>query len=607
MARTDLRNVAIIAHVDHGKTTLLDGLLRQTGALEERKDHGERVMDSGNQERERGITILAKNTGVSYKDKFINIVDTPGHADLGGQVERILNMVDGAVLLVDAAEGPMPQTRFVVSRALALGLRMIVLLNKIDKTGADPQKTLNLIYDLFIDLGADERQLDFPVLYGAAKDGYAKHHMEDEPKDLAPLLDTILDAVPGPEGDPEGTFQFMASAVEYDSYLGRLLIGRVSRGRVATGQAITHIDAEGNKKNGKVTQLFGFKGLARTPREDAAAGDLVAIAGMPEATVGETLADPSNPEALPGISVSQPTVNMTFRVNDSPFAGKEGDFVTSRQLKERLDREMLADVALEVTATGSPDEFRVAGRGLLHLSILIENMRRDGYELAVSRPAVIMKEVDGQTMEPFEELILDVPEDGQGNVMENLGTRKAELTHMEPLGNGRNRLNYTIPTRTLIGFRSEFLRYTRGEGIMTHAFMEYRLFKGTTRSRHRGVLISMNEGEAQAYAIWQLQERGTFIIPPHTKIYEGMIVGLNNRETDMVINVQKKKQLTNVRSSGNDEAIRVTPHLDFNLEVALEMIADDELVEVTPENVRLRKRILNSSTREATQKRNKAG
>ena len=607
MARTELRNVAIIAHVDHGKTTLLDGLLTQTGALEGRKDHGERVMDSGDQEKERGITILAKNTGIAYKDCFINVVDTPGHADLGGQVERILNMVNAAILLVDAAEGPMPQTRFVVSRALSMGLPMILVINKIDRTGSDPQKALNAVYDLFIDLGADEKQLEFPVLYGSAKQGYVNPSPTDAPGDLSPLLDTILDYVPAPTGDPEGHFQFLVSAVDYDPYLGRLLVGLINRGKAATGQTVTHIDRDGNTKNGKISQLFGFRGLAREPRNKAAAGDLVAIAGMPDATVGETLADPANPEAMPGIAVSQPTVNMTFRVNDSPFAGQEGDYVTSRQIRDRLHREMLADVALEVADTDQTDEFRVSGRGLLHLSILIENMRREGYEVAVSRPNVIMREENGQKLEPIEELILDVPEESQGGVIENLGARKAELTHMEPLGNGRNRINYLIPTRTLMGFRSEFLRMTRGEGIMTHAFVDYKPFKGASRTRHRGVLISMGEGEAMAFAIWQLQERGTFIIPPNTRTYEGMIVGLNSRETDMVVNVQKKKQLTNVRASGSDDAIRVTPHLEFNLEQALEMIEADELVEVTPENIRLRKRILNASQRDAWAKRNKAG
>ena len=602
----ELRNVAIIAHVDHGKTTLLDGLLTQTGAIETRKALEERMMDSGAQERERGITILAKNTGITYKERFINIVDTPGHADLGGQVERILNMVDGALLLVDAFDGPMPQTRFVLSRALAMGLTLIVLINKIDRPGARPQEVLNAVYDLFIDLGADEAQLNFPVLYTSAKQGYALADPDDAPGDLTPLLNTIIDHVPPPEGDPEEPFQFLVSAVEYDPYIGRLLIGRVTRGALALGQQVAHIDHQGEVRPGKVSHLHGFQGLERATRQRARAGDIVAIGGIPEATVGETLADPTRPEALPGIEVSQPTVTMTFRVNDSPFAGKEGKYVTSRQLWARLNRELLGDVALEVDATDSPDEFKVSGRGLLHLSILIENMRREGYELGVTGPAVILREENGRRMEPIEELILDLPEEVMGPVMENLGARKADLANMTPLGAGRMRLQYAIPTRTLMGFRSEYLTLTRGEGIVTHAFSHYGPHKGAMKNRRRGVLISMNEGEAVAYAIWQLQERGAFIIPPHTKIYQGMIIGFNNRESDLVVNAQRKKQLTNVRASGSDEAVRIIPHLDLSLEQCLEVIEDDEIVEVTPQSVRLRKRILPASEREAWEKRNRA-
>ncbi|MBI4082918.1 MAG: translational GTPase TypA [Candidatus Lambdaproteobacteria bacterium] len=607
MHRNDIRNVAIIAHVDHGKTTLLDGLLRQTHTVETRKAPEERIMDRNDQERERGITILAKNTGIAHGECFINIVDTPGHADLGGQVERILNMVDGALLLVDAFDGPMPQTRFVLSKALAMGLTLIVLINKIDRPGARPKEVLSAVYDLFIDLGADEKQLEFPVLYTSAKLGYALRKPEDAPVDLTLLLDTIVARVPPPEGSPDLPLQFMVSAVEYDPYLGRLLIGRVRRGRLALGQQVAHLARDGALHTGKVTQLFGFRGLERDPRTSAAAGDVVAVAGVPDATVGETLADPENPESLPGITVSQPTVTMTFRVNDSPFAGQEGRYVTSRHLRARLEREQLSDVALEVEEAEQPDEFRVSGRGVLHLSILIENMRREGYELAVSRPTVIDRVVDGQRQEPVEELILDLTEASMGAVMEALGPRKAELLHMTPLGNGRMRLQYSIPTRTLMGFRSEYLTLTRGEGIMTHAFLAYQLHKGVVRNRKRGVLISMGEGEAVAYAIWQLQERGTFIVPPHTRVYGGMIVGFHSRENDLVINVLRKKQLTNVRASGHDDAIRIVPHLALTLEQSLEIIEDDELVEVTPASIRLRKRILNTSEREALAKRNRTG
>jgi GTP-binding protein len=601
-----LRNVAIIAHVDHGKTTLLDGVLKQTLSIETRKDLGEQIMDSNAQERERGITILSKNTGVAYGDNFINIVDTPGHADMGGQVERVLNMVDGALLLVDAFDGPMPQTRFVLSRALSLGLTLIVLINKIDRPGARPHEVLNAVYDLFIELGADDVQLEFPVLYTSAKLGYAVTSPEQTPVDLKPLLDCIIEKVPSPKGDPAGPFQFLVSSIEYDRYLGRLLIGRIRRGSVKVGDTVVHIPLNQEPVPGKIAQLFTFRGLDKVPVESAGTGDIVAMAGIPDATVSETLADPKQPEPLPGIAVSQPTVSMMFRVNDSPLAGTEGKFVTSRHLRDRLGRELLSDVALKVEDTDSPDEFRVSGRGLLHLGILIENMRREGFEFSVSRPQVILQEIEGKRMEPVEELILDVPEVSQGAVMESLGRRKAELTDMTPTGSARVRLRYAIPTRTLMGFGSDFLTLTRGEGIMTHAFLEYAPFKGALKTRGRGVLISMDQGESVAYAIWQLQERGTFIIPPHTKVYEGMIVGLNSRDTDMVVNVQRKKQLTNVRSSGKDDAIAIIPHMNLSLEQALEMIEDDELVEVTPESIRLRKRILNHSARQTWEKRNKA-
>ena len=601
-----LRNVAIIAHVDHGKTTLLDGVLKQTHAIGTRKDLGERIMDTNAQEQERGITILAKNTGVSHGDHFINIVDTPGHADMGGQVERVLSMVDGALLLVDAFDGPMPQTRFVLSKALGMGLRLIVLINKIDRPGARPQEVLNAVYDLFIELGADDAQLEFPVLYTSAKLGYAVKAPEETPRDLTPLLDTIVATIPPPQGDASGPLQFQVSTVEYDRYLGRLLIGRVVRGIARVGMTVMHLPIEGEARPGKISHLFTFSGLERQPAEQVNAGNIVMLAGVEDATVGDTLADPKQPEALPGIAVSQPTVSMMFRVNDSPFAGQEGKFVTSRHLRERLFRELLSDVALNVEETDSPDEFSVSGRGLLHLGILIETMRREGFEFAVSRPQVILKDIGGQRMEPMEDLILDVPEVSQGGVMESLGARKADMKDMVPIGGGRNRLHYVIPTRTLMGFRGEFLTLTRGEGVMTHAFLEYAPYKGLRKNRSRGVLISMEEGEAVAYAIWQLQERGQFLIPPHTRCYTGMIVGINSRDNDIIINVQRKKQLTNVRASNKDDAILITPHVQLALEQSLEFIEDDELVEVTPQSIRLRKRILDESQRKLAEKKNKA-
>jgi len=602
-----LRNVAIIAHVDHGKTTLLDGILKQTHAIESRKDLGERIMDRNAQEQERGITILSKNTGVPYGDYFINIVDTPGHADMGGQVERVLSMVDGALLLVDAFDGPMPQTRFVLGKALGMGLNLIVLINKIDRPGARPQETLNAVYDLFIELGAGDSQLEFPVLYTSAKLGYAVKAPEETPKDLTPLLDTVVETIPAPAGDVTGPLQFQVSTVEYDRYLGRLVIGRVVRGVAKAGMTVRHLPVEGEPRTGKITHLFTFMGLEREAVDSLVAGNIAMIAGVEGATVGDTLADPRQPEALPGIAVGQPTVSMIFRVNDSPFAGQEGKFVTSRHLRERLWRERLSDVALNVEETESPDEFRVSGRGLLHLGILIETMRREGYEFAVSRPQAILKEIAGQRMEPCEEMILDVPESSQGGVMESLGGRKAELKDMAPIGGGRNRLRYVIPTRTLMGFRGEFLTLTRGEGIMTHAFLEYAPYKGFVRHRSRGVLISMEDGDAVAYAIWQLQDRGQFLIPPHTRCYAGMIVGLNSRENDIIVNVQRKKQLTNVRAANKDDAILIVPHLQLGLEQSLEFIEEDELVEVTPASIRLRKRILDESQRKMWEKKNKAG
>ncbi len=605
MHREDLRNMAIIAHVDHGKTTLLDRLLEQTGVLASYKAAEERVMDSNPLERERGITILSKNTSLNWKDVRVNIVDTPGHADFGGEVERVLNMVDGVLLLVDAFDGPMPQTKFVLRKALAIGLQPIVVINKIDRQDARPDEVLDLVFDLFVELGANDAQQDFAYIFASAKAGYAVTDPKDEPVDMAPLLDMILAKVPPPKADVDGPFQMLVSNIAYDNYLGRLLVGRITRGAAQAGAPVTRIAADGKKIAGKIAKIFSFNGLEREEMTTVRAGNIVMIAGLQDGVIGETLADPEHPDQLPPITVDEPTVSMTFRINDSPLAGKEGKFVTSRQVRDRLYKELLSNIALRVEDTESTEEFRVSGRGELHLSILIETMRREGYEFSVSRPTVIYKEIDGVKCEPIEDLCLELPEAAMGPVMEELGLRKAEVQNMDQIGPGNMRINAYIPTRGLTGLRSLFLTLTRGEGVMTHSLYEYQPFKGETSSRTHGVLVAKEPGEAVPYAIFKLEDRGYFIIPPGTPVYEGMVVGANSKAADMVVNVCATKKLTNVRASGKDEAVRITPHRKLDLEAALHFIDDDELVEVTPLSIRLRKRHLSENERIQARKKTK--
>ncbi len=605
MKRSDLRNIAIIAHVDHGKTTLLDKLLEQSGILSEHKEREECIMDSDPLERERGITILAKATALHYQGVRINIVDTPGHADFGGEVERILNMVDGVLLLVDAAEGPMPQTKFVLRKALQLGLKPTVVINKIDRQGADPENALNQIFDLFVELHANEQQLDFSYVFASAKEGFAVEHLTDPYENMRPLLDLILEQIPVIDVQVDKPFQMLVSNIQYDNYLGRLLLGRIRQGRVNSSERIAHINTEGQVQYGQLSKIFFFEGLNRTEVEQARAGDIVMVAGFPEGMVGETLTCAENPEALPSIQVDAPTISMNFCVNNSPFAGQEGKYVTSRHLRARLERELLSNISLKVEDTDSMDEFKVSGRGELHLSILIENMRRDGYEFGVSRPQVIFKEVHGKRCEPIEELVLELPDEFMGSVMEELGRRKGDIQQVEHLSSVNNRLHVRIPTRGLIGFRSLYLTLTKGEGIMSHTVIGYEPFRGETVIRTHGVLVAKEQGTAIPYAIWKLQDRGYFIIPPNTPVYEGMIVGANSRENDLVTNVCAKKQLTNIRAAGRDEAVRIIPHKQLSLEQALEFIADDELVEVTPQSIRLRKRVLNESARRLEEKKRK--
>jgi GTP-binding protein len=605
---TVLRNIAIIAHVDHGKTTLVDKLLVQAGTFAKHQHIAERVMDSNDLERERGITILAKNCSIRYGDAHINIVDTPGHADFGGEVERVLGMVDGVLLLVDAVEGPMPQTRFVTMKALKLGLAPIVVVNKVDRPGARPEWVVNQTFELFDKLGATEHQLDFPVVYASALNGWAtldvqvaKAHVTPEGADMRPLFETILARVPAPVGDPEGTLQFQVAALDYSSYVGRLGIGRIRRGRLAAGQEVAVLNgplAEGQvAPRARVGQVFAFAGLERAPVESAQAGDIVLVTGIDELTIGTTLADLDQPEALPPISVDEPTLAMYFQVNTSPLAGREGKYVTSRNLRDRLAKEMLTNVALRVEETGDTDSFLVSGRGELHLTILIENMRREGYELAVSRPRVVLREIDGVTCEPFEALSVDVEDTHQGAVMEALGPRRGDLTHMDPDGRGRVRLEYRIPARGLIGFQGEFMNLTRGTGLISHVFDGYAPLKGEIPERRNGVLISQEDGAAVAYALWKLQERGRMFVSPGEALYEGMVIGIHSRDNDLVVNPIKGKQLTNVRASGKDDAIALTPPIELTLEYAVEFIADDELVEVTPASIRIRKRFLKEHER----------
>lgn len=593
-----IRNIAIIAHVDHGKTTLVDQLLQQTGTLNERAPKVERLMDSNALEKERGITILAKNTCVHWGGHQINIVDTPGHADFGGEVERILSMVDSVLLLVDAVDGPMPQTRFVTQKAFARGLNPIVVINKIDRPGARPHWVMDQVFDLFDNLGANDAQLDFPVVYASALNGYAKLDLEEESSTMAPLLQTIVDCVEAPKVDANGPFQMQISSLDYSSYVGTIGIGRVSRGHVNAKAAVKIIDPDGNIRNGRLLQLLGFRGLDRIEIEEARAGDIIAVTGIDQLSISDTICDPSLVEALPPLSVDEPTISMTFQVNDSPFSGQDGKFVTSRKIRERLQTELLHNVALRVDDTEDPDRFRVSGRGELHLSILIETMRREGYELAISKPEVIMREEDGVQQEPYERLTVDVEEQHQGTIMEKLGERRGEMQDMVPDGKGRVRLDYQIPTRGLIGFHTEFLSATSGTGLLYHVFDHYGpAVKGRIGKRNNGVLIANCGGTARGFALFNLQERGRLFIEPQTACYEGMIVGIHARDNDLVVNVTKEKQLTNMRASGTDENIILTPAIKYSLEQALEFIDDDELVEVTPKSIRLRKKELKEQER----------
>ncbi len=592
MAR-QLRNIAIIAHVDHGKTTLVDKLLQQSGTFAAHQQVSERIMDSNDLEKERGITILAKNCAVNYEGTHINIVDTPGHADFGGEVERVLSMVDGVLLLVDAVEGPMPQTRFVTRKALALGLKPIVVVNKIDRPGARPDWVVNHTFDLFDKLGATEEQLDFPVVYASALQGYASLDPTQPGENLRPLFEAIVKHVPERAGDPEGPLQLQIISLDYSSFVGRIGIGRIRRGRLHPGQEVAVLRGPGSAvKKARVNQVLGFKGLERVQFESAEAGDIVLINGIEDIGIGVTIADPERSEALPMLAVDEPTLTMNFQVNTSPFAGQEGKFVTSRQVRERLDRELMSNVALRVQETEDTDVFLVSGRGELHLTILLENMRREGYELAVSRPRVLLKEVNGQKCEPFEMLTVDVEESHQGPVMQALGERRGDLQDMQSDSRGRVRLDYRIPARGLIGFQSEFLTLTRGTGLLSHVFDEYAPMKPEIASRRNGVLISAEAGEAVAYALWKLQERGRMFVVPGDRVYEGMIIGIHSRDNDLVVNPIKGKQLTNVRAAGKDEAVVLTPPVALTLESAIEFINDDELVEITPKNIRIRKRYL---------------
>ena len=598
-----LRNVAIIAHVDHGKTTLVDAMLKQSHIFRANEQVAERVMDSNAIERERGITILSKNTAVMYKDIKINIVDTPGHADFGGEVERVLNMVDGVLLLVDASEGPMPQTKYVLRKALEQGLKPIVVINKIDR----PDQRIDDVYDevleLFMELGADDDQLDFPVVYAIARDGIAKLDLDDESDSLEPLMDLLIKEIPAPQGDVEGPLQMMVTTLDSDEYVGRVAIGRIMRGKIKEGQNVVVISGDGETKE-RIGKVYVYQGLKRMEVSEAELGEIVAITGLPSASIGHTVADAENPEALPSINIDEPTLSMTFGVNTSPFAGREGQFVTSRHLRDRLYKETEINVSLRVEETDSPDTFKVSGRGELHLSILIETMRREGYELQIGKPEVIYKEINGQLCEPIENLTIEVPQEFMGTVMESLGTRKAELSNMTEL-KGYLRLEFTIPARGLIGFRSEFLTNTKGNGIMNHVFRGYAPYKGDIPGRSRGSLVAFEQGETTPYGIYTLQDRGVMFISPNQMVYEGMIIGENTRELDMDVNPCKKKNVSNMRSSSSDEAIRLTPPRLLSLEQALEFINKDEMVEVTPESIRLRKTILDKSQRGRLRKNTK--
>ena len=592
-----LRNIAIIAHVDHGKTTLVDKLLRQSGVFAAHQHLEERVMDSNDIERERGITILAKNAALDYGGVHINIVDTPGHRDFGGEVERALSMVDGVLVLVDAVEGPMPQTRFVTRKALARGLKPIVVVNKIDRASARPDWVVNHTFDLFDKLGASEGQLDFPVVYASALQGVATLDLATPGEDMRPLFETILKHVPAPSGDPDQPLQLQISALDYSSYVGQIGIGQIGRGRLKAGQSVLIFGADGKPEPAKVTQVYGFQGLERVPTELAEAGDIVLLQGIEGLTIGCTLTDPERPEPLPLLAVDEPTLTMNFQVNTSPFAGKEGKFVTSRQVRERLQRELLSNVALRMEDTADADVFLVSGRGELHLTILLENMRREGYELAVSRPRVLMRTVGGERQEPYELVTIDLDERNQGAVMEALGLRRGELTDMQPDGKGRVRLEYRIPARGLIGFQTEFLNLTRGNGVMSHVFDDYGPVKPDMPERRNGVLVSAEEGTAVPYALFNLEPRGRMFVSPGDPVYEGMVIGIHSRDNDLVVNPVKTKKLTNIRAAGKDENVILTPPIQLTLESAVEFIADDELVEITPKSIRIRKRFLTEHER----------
>ena len=593
-----LRNIAIIAHVDHGKTTLVDKLLQQSGTLETRGEAQERVMDSNDIEKERGITILAKNTAINWNDYRINIVDTPGHADFGGEVERVMSMADSVLLLVDAQEGPMPQTRFVTQKAFAQGLKPIVVINKIDKPGARPDWVMDQVFDLFDNLGATDEQLDFQVVYASALNGWASLDADEPAEDMTALFQTIVDQVSPPDADIEGALQMQISQLDYNSYVGVIGVGRIKRGSVKLNQQVTIVGADGKKRNGKVGLVYGYLGLQRHEVEYATAGDIIAISGLGELKISDTICDVNTVEALPALTVDEPTVTMTFQVNTSPFAGKEGKYVTSRNILERLQDELVHNVALRVEETSDPDKFRVSGRGELHLGILIENMRREGYELAVSRPEVIIKEEDGQLMEPFETLTIDCEEQHQGSIMEQLGLRKAEMTDMSPDGKGRVRIDFMIPSRGLIGFQTDFMTLTSGSGLLYHTFDHYGPHKGgVIGKRKNGVLIANANGKALTNALFNLQERGRLFIGHGVEVYEGMVIGIHSRDNDLTVNALKGKQLTNVRASGTDEAQTLVPPVKMSLEQALEFIDEDELVEVTPERIRIRKKLLTENDR----------
>ena len=602
MNNTNNRNIAISAHVDHGKTTLVDALLKQSHVFRENEQVAERVMDSGDIEKERGITILSKNTSVMYNGVKINIVDTPGHADFGGEVERVLKTVDGVLLLVDAFEGPMPQTREVLKKALALNLKPIVVINKIDRPGAEPEKALDKVIELFIELNASDEQLDFPVIYASAKNGIAKMNLSDDSDNITCIFDTIIDKIEPPTCDMDGTMQMLVSNIDYDDYLGRIAIGRIERGKIKNGMPVSICKQEKNTQ-GKIAKLFTYMGLKRVEVDEVDAGDIVAISGIPDISIGDTICDLANPEKIPFVNIDEPTVSMTFSVNNGPFAGQEGEFVTSRHIRDRLFKELERNVSLRVKETASPDSFEVCGRGELHLSVLIEEMRREGYELLVSRPKVIYKEIDGVKCEPIEDLVVNVPDDAIGTVIEKLGRRKAEMKNMEPAEAGHTKIEFKIPARGLIGYRTEFLTDTKGTGTMNSIFDCYEPYKGDIQARTRGVLVAFEQGTSITYGLYNAQLRGELFIGPGVEVYEGMIVGINSRNEDISINVCKEKHLTNTRASGSDDALRLVPPIQLSLEKAIEFIAEDELVEVTPKNIRLRKVILNNKDREKAARR----